>query len=407
MRRFGIFLLAIISATLASADWLRFRGPNGTGTTDAALPVRWKAEDILWKVSIPGVGHSSPVIGAGHVYLQSASEDGRERWLLCLDAATGKLLWKATAPGQSAHTHKRNTLASSTPALDDKRVYAVFWDGKKVSLCAFDLQGTRLWQQDLGDFRSQHGPGFSPVVIGDKVVVTNDQDGSAVLLAFDTRSGEPAWKAERKAYRACYSTPFLLDSNDGKQLIVVSTAGVTGYDPKSGKELWNCTWPPARMPLRTVSSPVFVDGLVVATAGDGAGDRLAIAVKPGGSGDVTATNIAWEDRKAFPYVPSLLGLGKHIYSVNDNGFIACHLAATGGLLRQERLTGAVTASPLLAAGKVYAVTEEGDVLVYSATPELKRLAVNHLGERVIASPAAADDHLFIRGQEHLFCIGKR
>jgi outer membrane protein assembly factor BamB len=406
MRRLGIFLLAITPGILA-ADWPRFRGPNGTGVADANLPVRWQEEDIVWKAAIPGIGHSSPVIGAGRVFLQSASEDGRERWLLCLDAATGKTLWKAAAPGQSAYTHKRNSLASSTPAVDDQRVYAVFWDGKNVHLIAHDLKGARLWQQDLGSFTSQHGPGFSPVVVGDKVIVANDQDGSAVLLAFDASSGKLVWKARRKAYRACYSTPFLLDRNDGKHLVVVSTAGVTGYDPKSGKELWNCTWPPARMPLRTVSSPVFVDGLVVATAGDGHGDRLAIGVKPGGSGDVTATNLAWEDRKAFPYVPSLLGLGKHIYSVNDIGFIACHLAATGQQLRLERLSGPVTASPLLAGGKIYLATEQGDVYVYSATPELKRLAINHLGERVSASPAAADNHLFIRAQEHLFCIGKR
>jgi outer membrane protein assembly factor BamB len=407
MRRSGIFLVAITAATLVAADWPRFRGPNGTGVSDAALPVRWKQDDILWKVPIPGVGHSSPVIGSGRIYLQSASTDGNERWLLCLDASTGKTLWKATAPGQSAHTHNRNSLASSTPAVDDKRVYAVFWDGKKVHLCAYDLEGTRLWQQDLGSFKSQHGPGFSPVVIGDKVIVNNDQDGSAVLLAFDARSGELLWKSRRTAYRACYSTPFLLDSNDGKQLIVVSTAGVTGYDLKNGKELWNCTWPPARMPLRTVSSPVLVDGLIVATAGDGAGDRLAIAVKPGGSGDVTSTNLAWEDRKNFPYVPSPLGLGKHIYSVNDMGFIACHLAATGEMLRQERLNNPVTASPILADGKIYAITEEGDVFVYTATPDLKRLAMNRMGEHIVASPAAVDGHLFLRGQEHLFCIGKR
>jgi len=407
MQRFGLLFLTITSVTLAAADWPRFRGPNGAGVTDASLPIRFKDEDILWNTPIPGVGHSSPVIGSGRLFVQSASEDGRERWLLCLDATTGKVLWKATAAGQSAYTHKRNTLASSTPAVDSERVYAIFWDGKKVSLSAFDFHGSRLWQQDLGEFHSQHGPGFSPVVVGDKVIVNNDQDGSAVLLAFHARTGELAWKARRTAHRACYSTPFEFDSNEGKQLIVVSTAAITGYDPKNGKELWHCTWPPARMPLRTVSSPVLVDGLIVATAGDGAGDRLAIAVKPGDRGDVTETNLTWEDRKAFPYVPSVLGLGKHIYSVNDLGIVACHVAATGALVHQERLSGPVTASPLLAGGNLYAITEEGEVFVYSATPELKRLAVNRLGEPVIASPAVADDHLFIRGAEHLFCIGKR
>jgi outer membrane protein assembly factor BamB len=390
----------------SAGDWPRFRGPNGTGTADSTLPVQWKDQDVLWKAAIPGVGHSSPVISGGRVYLQSASRDGGERWLLCLDAATGKVMWQAAAPGQPAHTHDRNTLASSTPAVDGERVYAVFWDGRNIALCAYDLQGRSVWQRDLGGFKSQHGAGLSPIVVEDKVIVNNDQDGSAVLLAFEARTGRPVWQARRRAYRACYSTPFVLDHKDGQQLIVVSTAGVTGYDPREGKELWNCKWPPARMPLRTVSSPVYVDGLIVATAGDGAGDRLCIAVRPGGHGDVTATNLVWEDRKAFPYVPSLLGLDKHIYSVNDSGIIACHVAATGEAVKQDRLSGPVTASPILIDGKVYTITEAGDIFVYAATPELKRLGRNNLGEHCVASPAVADNRLFLRGQSHLFCIGK-
>jgi outer membrane protein assembly factor BamB len=409
LRRLIPALAALAGTTLpaATADWPRFRGPNGTGTADGPVPVRWTATDVLWKTPLPGIGHSSPVLGSGRVFAQSAAKDGSARWLLCLDAANGKVLWKQEAPARKAHINPRNSLASSTPAIDGERVYAVFWDGDNVSLAAYDYQGAALWQRDLGGFKSQHGPAFSPVVVDGKVVVCDDQDGSAVLLAFDARSGKPVWQVQRKAYRACYSVPFVRDTGAGKELIVVTTAAVSGYDPASGAEKWFCTWPhPARMPLRTVSSPILADGLVIATAGDGGGDRLCIAVKPGGHGDVTADARAWVDRKAFPYVPSLLSQGEYIFSVNDAGLAACFRAATGEAVWQERLGSPVTASPILAGSKVYVVAEDGSVFVFEAGPAYKLLARNEVGEPVSATPAAEGGRLYIRGQNHLFCIGK-
>jgi outer membrane protein assembly factor BamB len=396
--------LAFLSVSAGAKEWPRFRGPNGTGVADSPLPVRWTSDDILWKAPLPGVGHSSPVIGSGRVFLQSASAGAR--WLLCLDAESGKVIWQKEAPGRPAHTHAKNTLASSTPAVDGQRVYVTFWDGKNILLAAYDYQGTPQWQRDLGGFRSQHGAGFSPIVVDGRVILANDQDGSAVLLAFDARTGAPLWKSPRKAYRACYSTPFVREAADGKELIVVSTAAVSGYDPATGAENWFCTWPSARMPLRTVSSPILADGVVIATAGDGAGDRLCIAVKPGGRGDVTETNRLWEDRKAFPYVPSLLAQGPYVYGVNDAGIASCHRAATGEAVWQERLCSAVTASPLLADGKVYVFADSGDCYVFEAAPKFRLLAHNQLGEPVSASPAAAAGRVYVRGQEHLYCIAR-
>jgi outer membrane protein assembly factor BamB len=402
----ALVALTLSVRTARADDWPRFRGPNGTGIVDAVLPVRWTPDNILWKTALPGVGHSSAVIGGGKVFLQSASADGRSRYLLCLDAAGGKLLWQKEVPGASARMHKKNSLASSTPALDSERVYAAFWDGEKISLVAHDYRGKLIWQKDLGGFKSQHGAGFSPIVVDGRVVLVNDQDGSAAVVAFDWRTGAPLWRADRKAYRACYSTPFVRETASGKELIVVSTAAISGYDLDTGSEKWYCTWPNARMPLRTVSSPILAAGLVIATAGDGAGDRLCIAVKPGGRGDVTDAARIWEDRKAFPYVPSLLAQDDFIYSVNDAGVASCHRAASGEVIWQERLGGAVTASPLLAAGKVYAATEAGEVFVFEAATSYKLLARNKIGEPVFATPAVADGRMFIRGREHLFCIGE-
>jgi outer membrane protein assembly factor BamB len=402
-------MLLPLGAAADAGNWERFRGPNGAGVADDKdVPLKWSdKENLLWKAPLPGRGNSSPVVWGERLFIQSASEDGKERWLFCLEAATGREVWKRSAPGVAAKTHVKNTLASSTPAVDGERVYAAFWDGKDMQLCAFSILGDLVWKQDLGGFASQHGAGLSPAVYGGRVFVNFDQDGAATLLAFDAPSGKPLWRTERKAYRACYSTPLLYERPGlPSQLIVCSTAGVTGYDPASGAEIWNCNWPPARMPLRTVSSPVITAGMVFATAGDGAGDRQMIAVRLGGKGDVTPTHLAWQNRRDFPYVPCLLARDDYLYSVNDGGFAACHVAKTGAEVWSGRLCGPVTASPVLIDGKVYVAAEDGSVYVFEAAPQFKLLAKNSIGEGVMASPAVADNRLFIRGQKHLFCIAK-
>lgn len=407
------FLVLLPGCRVAGAgDWPRFRGPNGTGiANDKDLPVKWTEQNVLWKTPLPGIGHSSPIVCKGRIFLQSASEDGSERWLLCLDALKGDILWKKPAAGQNAHIHGSNSLASSTPATDGERVYAAFWDGRAIHLGAYDFKdGKPIWEKNLGGFKSQHGFGHSPMLIDGKVILANDQDGSSHLLAFDAKSGSKVWQTERKPYRACYSTPFIHAKPDGgKELIVASTAGITGYNPADGKPNWWYTWKFARMPLRTVGSPIVAGNLVIATSGDGNGDRDIIAVQLGGKGDVSADHLVWENRKNYPlpYVPCLLAHGDYLFSVHDKGVASCHLARTGEeVWRRERLDSGFTASPILVDGKVYAVSQRGSVFVFEAAPELKLLAQNSIGEAVSSTPAVADNCLFIRGERHLFCIGK-
>ncbi len=400
----GLLFVGVAGA----ADWPRFRGPNGNGTApDKDVPVEWTASNVLWKAPLPGVGHSCPTIVKDHIFLQSAT--ATERMLICLDTG-GKVLWKKSAPGGVGRTHDQNTMASSTPASDGERVYSVFWDGKGVALFAYDFKGKLAWKEKLGAFKSQHGPGFSPIVHDGKVIVNNDQDGSAVLLAFDAKTGKRAWRVERKAFRACYSTPFVHPAGRGQaQLIVASTAGIAGYDPRSGKEAWSYTWSFPGMALRTVASPIAADGLVFATAGDGRGDREMIAVKLGGKGDVTRTHLAWEKNKNTPYVPTPLAHKGHLYVVNDDGLAACYVAKTGAEVWRERLdrnVGKVSASPVLIDGKVYAFDVRGNVFVFAASPTFELLARNAVGESVFSSPAVADGRLYVRGSKHLFCIGK-
>jgi outer membrane protein assembly factor BamB len=376
--------------------------------TGQAIPVLWSGQDaILWKVALPGIGHSSPVVCGDRLFIQSAAPDGKERLLLCLSASDGKVLWQRSVPGERAHTHQKNSLASSTPATDGKRVYAYIWDGKETGLHAYDLDGNALWQYSLGGFKSQHGPGASPMVYEDRVFVLNDQDGASRVIALDSATGKVVWDAPRKPYRACYSTPAIIEEpGTPAQLLVVSTAGITTYDPHTGSIHWDYTWTFDGMPLRTVASPLYGNGLVIANSGDGGGARHTIAIKAGGKGDITSSALVWEHKRTLPYVPTMLLYGKHLYFVNDMGLAGCVVAATGEVVWTERLGGNVTASPVLIDGNIFCVNEAGTVFVFPAEPTFKLLAKNPLDEPVIATPAVAGQRMFIRGVTHLFCIGK-
>jgi outer membrane protein assembly factor BamB len=307
--------------------------------------------------------------------------------------------------------------------VDGERVYTLFWDGTNVALYAYDFRGEFVWKYDLGSFTSQHGPGASPVVYDGLVYLNNDQDKfkdnkeqqsgfpgrTSKLIALDAKTGKPVWQAPRTTYRACYSTPFINQRPDGTvELIVASTAGITGYDPKTGADKWNWTWHFRKAPLRTVGSPILAHGIVFIGSGDGSGERHMVAVRKGDKGDVSTSNLVWQTRKAMaPYVPSLLSWGEHVYFVGDKGTIGCLDAKTGEAVWTKELHGGdMSASPVLIDGKIYAVSDDGDVFVYRAAPKFELLAKNALGEDTRATPAVANGKLFLRGQKHLFCIGR-
>jgi outer membrane protein assembly factor BamB len=402
----GVALIALASAVLAG-DWPRFRGPNGAGIAmDKGIPIHFtEKEGVLWKTAIPGAGNSSPIVSGDRIFLQTAGNGGGERQLVCIDAASGKILWSKSEAGGSAKKHQKNSFASSTPATDGERVYANFWDGENVALFAFDFHGKELWKHDLGSFTSQHGAGASPIVFDDVVILNNDQDGTANLVALKAKSGEVAWEAARRPYRACYSTPFILASGTKAELIVASTGGITSYEPHTGKVNWDWIWDfNGTMPLRTVGSPVYSNGLIVAASGDGSGARHLVAVRV----NEGKPELAWELKKRTPYVPTVVAYGDHLFFVNDDGVAGCLLVQTGEAVWIERLSGAgsVSASPILIDGKIYAISEDGTVYVYKAAGKFEQLAKNALGEPVIASPAVANNCLFVRGKSHLYCIGK-
>jgi outer membrane protein assembly factor BamB len=419
----------------ASADWLRFRGPNGSGVADQLTPLTWSdSAGLAWKTPIPGIGNSSPIVVGNKVFLQSATKDGSKRMLYCLDAKTGRIAWTKEVPGAKVKTHAKNTLASSTPASDGERVYALFWDGRVVTLHAYDLAGNELWSSSLGPYASQHGAGMSPVVYGGKVFVNYDQDdlanigkdgkpkknpaplppgapSPAELLAFDAKTGAKLWAAKRKPFRACSSSPLIRELPNGKaEVIVSSTAGLAGYDPDTGAANWEWEWKFAGMALRTVGSPVLADGVIVTPSGDGGGSRALVVVTAGPN-----PKLLWEKTKETPYVPGPLVKGDHIYWITDGGFAFCLELKTGKVVwggervfPNLREGSFVHSSPILVGDNVVAVAETGEAVVFKASPAgYQEVARNNLGEPVTASVAASDGKLFIRGSEHLFCIGKK
>jgi outer membrane protein assembly factor BamB len=391
-------------------QWSRFRGPNGTGQSDAkGIPIEWDGTDaLLWKVAVPGRGNSSPIGWGRRIFIQSASDNGQERLLVCLGVEDGKVLWTRSLPGSPKQTHLKNTLATSTPAADEERVYALSWDGEVLMLHAYTHDGGPVWERNLGPFAGQHGAGISPIVFNRKIFLANDQDGSSSLIALDAKSGEKAWQVARPAFDACYSTPFVLERPGAPDiLIVASSAGITAYDPGTGKEIWNWIWTFRNKPLRTVASPVYANGLVFANSGEGGGARHTVAVRIPRDGTGDPPQLAWESLKTFPYVPTMLALGNYLCWVNDSGIAGCNVAATGEPVWTERLGGNMVASPVLIDGKIFSVSEDGDVFVFSAPPVFRLLAKNSIAEVVRATPAVVGNRLLIRGSAHLFCFGRR
>jgi outer membrane protein assembly factor BamB len=391
----------------SAADWPRFRGPNGTGVADGPLP-EIDPKKPLWKVQLPGKGNGSPIVVGGKVYLQSSSADGKSRALVCVNAADGNIDWAKEVAAEKGATHPKNSMASGTPACDGRRIYCQWWDGSGVSLRAHDLSGKELWSASLGGYVSQHGPGFSPMVHGGLVFVNVDDDEHAELVALDAGTGEKKWVAPRKHYRASYSTPFVVE-RPGKpaELILGTTMAVTSYDPAGGKVNWEypIAWPGKQMPLRVVGCPLHVAGLFVIYFGDGGGSRYMAAIDPSGKKPAKA----WDLKRETPYVPCVLAKGDKLFWIGDKGLATCAEARTGKQVWAEKVFEGsdVTASPVLVGDRILLVSEKGEVAAVKAGAEFEELARAPLGEKVYASPAVADGRVFIRGEKHLFCFGKK
>lgn len=406
-RAIGIRCVVLValasSSSFAQESWPRFRGPNGTGISQQkGFPVQWSHSDYEWNVTIPGKGHSSPIVWGDRLFVTSAdsTDSGTARRLFCLDAITGKTLWQQTLTLESSHLHNKNSWASGTPATDGEHVYVVFSDEKAHTLAAFDFAGIEIWRQNLGPFESQHGQGASPIVYRDKVILPNDQLGPSYVFAFNKSTGELVWKTPRRTEKTSYATPMVLESKDSTQIICVSDAmGVASLNPDNGKINWNSS----SFPLRTVASPIAVAGTIFASCGSGGTGKLLLAVDPGRDID-SKDRVRFQRKTTLPYVPTPVSHDKQVYLWTDIGVVVRIDATTGRESQRLRVNDKFSGSPVCVDGNLYCISEKGRVVVVSTKGDMKVLGKSSLKGESYATPAIANGRMYLRTFDRLMCL---
>lgn len=395
--------LLLIPLLRASAEeWPGWRGPRGDGTsTETGIPVRWSAtENVLWKVPVPGKGHSSPVVWGDRVFLTTCVEEKRERKLLCLDRADGRTLWERTVLTADLETRNAlNNFASSTPVTDGRRVWVAFLDLLAFRVFCYDVEGTLLWNTSPGTFSSKHGFCSSPVLYKDLVIYNGDQDDVAWIVALEQETGKERWRADRPNRTRSYVPPVVFEAAGRKQLVLSGSKCVTAYDPDTGKRIWILDGPTQQF----VASLVYTDGVFFLTGGYP--DHHLLGIRPDGEGNITKTHVLWRDTKGVSYVPSPLAVSPHFFIVSDGGIASCLEAKTGKRLWMERLGSHHSASPVTAGGLLYFPDDAGVTHVLKAGPAFEVVAKNDVGEPCFASPALSRGRIYLRTAKSLFCIG--
>lgn len=451
MKRLFILLVSVLTLCLMAkaafspvttvaapkgSNWSQWRGPDGLGvSSESNLPAEWnESKNIKWKTALPGRGHSSPIVwdnkifltsdvegevvpGAkavehkieGQIFLHPDSVGGNLKHtfkVLCLDRATGKVLWEQTAYEGRAYDdrHRKGSYASPTPVTDGANVYA--WFGAEGDgLYCYDFSGKQIWKTAVGKVaRVGMGPGASPVVFENLVILQCDEEEGAksFIVAIDKKTGKEVWRTPRKV-QASWATPLIVRAPPRVELITSGNEQIISYDPKTGKELWHAKG----LESNAIPTPVAGQGMVFAVAGFP--EKRVFAIKLGASGDLTDTqNVVWKYEKGTAYVPSPILYGDYLYLTTDRGILTCLEAKTGKVAYEGGripVPATFTASPVAFDGKLLLTSEDGDTFVIKAGPKHEVLATNSVGEPVYASPAISDGMIFIRGEKHLFCIG--
>ena len=389
---------------------MRFRGPNGQSvSSERDLPVRWSAdENVVWRTSIPGNGWSSPIVHDDHVFLTTTTEDGVSCRIICVDRKDGSIEWNTEVHRQVPGAKRmQNSYATPTPVTDGKHVYAVFYDGTAV---AVDYSGKRVWKNSEVKFFSLHGLGASPILAHGQLIMPFDGSSreetrigfkvpwkNAVILSLDAATGKVLWKGTRGESRVGHVTPILVDGET--QLISAGGDRVQGHDARTGERIWSIY----SQGEGVTPSPVVADGVLYTSSGFEAPTIRAIRL--GGKGDVTDTHIAWEQKKGVPALASPLYVRPYLYTITRDNILHCIEAATGKIVWVKRLEGVHWASPVLADGRIYILSEDGVTLVLRPGPKYDEIARNDIEETCFASMAVSQGRFFIRSAKHLFCIG--
>jgi outer membrane protein assembly factor BamB len=398
----ALSLTLVLLVSAHAQEWPRFRGPNGSGIGQAqGLPVQWTEKDYRWRVTLPGVGHSSPVINGQRVFITSGDESDGTVHLLCLSTVDGHTLWQGKIPSQKFPKNASNSYGSSTPALDARRLYLAWATPEHYRLAAFDqATGRELWRNDLGPYEAEHGFGVSPIVVGDLVIATNEQNGPSSVLAYDSATGKPRWKADRRTEKTAYSTPCLFQPPQGPaQLIVTSWAhGVSSLDPQTGRSNWELPV----FKLRVVGSPLVAGGLVFGHCKGGAGKQMCAVRPPAGKDQ--QPEVVYEMKRQLPYATTPVADATRLYLFGDDGIVSARALADGKLLWQERTGLKFFGSPILACGRLYCIARDGQCAVLKASERYELLAKVNLGAPSHATPAVAGNTLYLRTVSHLMAL---
>ena len=405
----GIALVGSVTAGTAAAQWPQFRGPTGDGhVTAGSLPVRWdETSGVTWKSTVPGRGHSSPVVAGGLVWLTTAIEQEPSLRALAFDQTDGSLVHdiELFRPEELEPIHHTNTYASPTPVLDEGKVYVHF--GSYGSACIAAETGDVVWRNADIKVDHQNGPGSSPVLVDGLLITHYDGIDQQFIAALKAADGSLAWRTERSGelndkpdMKKAYCTPAVIETARGLELISPAADWVYGYDPASGEELWKIAY--GELGFSTVPKPVVGDDFAYICTSF-TRSRL-LAIRYDGQGDVTSSHVAWTSDSLIPKKPSLLLIDDLLVVGNDAGIITCLDARSGREIWRERIGGNFSASPLYADGRIYFFSEAGITTVIAAAEQFELLATNELGDGFTASPAAADNALFLRSQSALYRI---
>lgn len=397
--------------SVADTDWAWWRGPNRNGVAAAGqnLPATWSdAQNVRWKVPVPGRGHGSPTVVGDRVFLAVADEAKEIQSVMCFDRKTGEQRWKTdihhggfTSEGRQGHV--RSTKASSTVACDGERLFINFINDNAIHLTALDLEGKQLWQEKVSDYVVHQGYGASPSLYGPLVIVSADHKGGGVVSAYERATGKLAWTQKRPELPN-YTSPIIVNAAGRDQVVLVGCEIVSSFDPMTGEKLWEIPGATTECVTSTVT-----DGQLVFTSGGYPKKHIA-AVRADGSGEVV-----WENETQV-YVPSMLVRDGYLYAVTDSGEALCYEAATGKLMWEHRIRGNFAASPILVGDTIYAVSSKGITHMFKANPTAFESAGDNtlVADEVEATPVICGGEIFMRiaqgedaaRQEVLYCIGQ-
>jgi outer membrane protein assembly factor BamB len=428
-------LAATLVLPLAADDsnWPQWRGPGGQGvSSDAEAPRSWTHDtNVAWKTAIPGRGHSSPVVWGHRVFLTTAIEgevvaghkavrhelEGQEfvhpdavsgdraqtLKVMALDVGTGAIVWERTAYEGPMYDsrHRRGSFASATPVTDGDTVFVSFGS---EGVYAYGFDGTLKWKADIGKIRTLGlGTASSPILFERWLILQCDENEGerSFLVALDKATGEEGWRVPRPV-QVSWSTPVVIDGGGRPELVTNGTEFVIAYDPRSGRELWRTTG----VESNAIHTPLVGHGLVFVTAGFPA--KRTIAIRPGGSGDITATDrIVWRYDKGTAYVATPILYGDYLYLIADNGLLTCLDAKTGEVKYEGGripVPARFMGSPLAIDGTLLLTSEDGETFVIKAGPQHEVVRTNSVDEPVYTSLAIAQGRVFVRGEQHLYCL---